>query len=125
MAHRQWRNGYKSERIFSLFKKSSRDTHGALICYQKVPERPRGPMPIVSASPVHATAKRPQTGPIWTDLDRTASCQLRTFQIERLRLPNRFKPVLDATGPLQGKTVRLQDSPSKYLPNEPKNVEND
>ena len=79
----------------------------------------------MSGSPVHATAKRPQTGPIWTDLDQTASCRLRTFQIERLQLPNRFKPVLDATGPLQGKTVRLKDGPSKYLPNEPQNVEND
>jgi len=72
----------------------------------------------VSASPVHATAKRPQTGPSRTDLDRTAGCRLRAFQIERPRLRNRSQPVHDATGPLEG-------TPSKYLPNEPKNVEND
>ena len=44
--------------------------------------------------------------------------RLRTFQIERPRLRNRLQPVLVKTG-------RLQGTPIKYLPNEPKNVEND
>jgi hypothetical protein len=80
---------------------------------------------IVSGSPVHATAKRPQTGPIWTDLDRTASCRLRTFQIEGPQLRNQLQPVLTATGSTRRQPVRLEGSPSKYLPNEPKTVEND
>ena len=75
--------------------------------------------PLVSGSPVHATAKRPQTGPIWTDLDRTASCRLHTFQIEGQQL----QPVLTATGSTRRQPVRLEGSPSKYLPNEPKTIE--
>ena len=44
--------------------------------------------------------------------------RLRKFRIERPRLRDRSQPVLSATG-------RLQGTPSKYLPNEPKIVEND
>ena len=80
---------------------------------------------LVSGSPVHATAKRPQTGPIWTDLDRTASCRLCTFQIEGPQLLNQLQPVLTATGSTRRQPVRLEGIPSKYLPNEPKTVEND
>ena len=62
---------------------------------------------LVSGSPVHATAKRPQTGPIWTNLDRTASCRLRTFQIEGPQLRNQLQPVLTATGSTRRQPVRL------------------
>ena len=60
-----------------------------------------------------------------TDLDRTASCRLRTFQIEGLQVRNQLQPVLTATGSTRRQPVRLEGSPSKYLPNEPKTVEND
>jgi hypothetical protein len=37
---------------------------------------------IVFESPILWTAKRPETGPKWTDLDRTVGCGLRTFRME-------------------------------------------
>ena len=60
-----------------------------------------------------------------TDLDRTASCRLRMFQIEGPQLRNQLQPVLTATGSTRRQPVRLEGSPLKYLPNEPKTVEND
>jgi hypothetical protein len=99
------------------------DCHTMPVSFQKfIVQNDR---PLVSGSPVHATAKRPQTGPIWTDLDRTASCRLRTFQIEGPQLRNQLQPVLTATGSTRRQPVQLEGSPSKYLPNEPKTVEND
>ena len=60
-----------------------------------------------------------------TDLDRTASCRLHMFQIEGPQLCNQLQPVLTATGSTRRQPVRLEGSPTKYLPNEPKTVEND
>jgi hypothetical protein len=67
---------------------------------------------LVFAGLVHATKK---------DRNRTESdrqLQLCTFQIKRPQLLNWMQLVFDTTCFLKG-------TPSKYLPNESKNVEND